>query len=139
MVITNLEIFGVVLLGWYLKDNLFVDEEYRWVFKRRDINLLIGLLVVVLYLIVLIVGLSYKFRLNLMFLVLFYLMRVSDLVVFFYLYEMIFILIMFSIILLGYRYERLLASFLIIFYSFLFSSPMLIMVLLFDHRFLVKN
>lgn len=74
-----------------------------------------------------------------MFIVLIYLMRVRDLVVFFYLYEIIFILIIFSIILLGYRYERLMASFLIIFYSFLFSRPILMMVLLFDHRFLIKN
>lgn len=88
---------------------------------------------------VLMVNLNYKFRLNLMFIILLYLIAVRDLVVFFYLYEMIFILIMFSIILLGYRYERLLASFLIMFYSFLFSRPMLIIVLLFDHRFLIKN
>lgn len=118
---------------------LFFDEEYCWLFKNRDINLLIGVLVVILYLIVLIVNLRYKFRLNLIFIVLLYLMRVRDLVVFFYLYEIIFILIIFSIILLGYRYERLIASFLIIFYSFLFSSPMLMIILLFDHRFLIKH
>lgn len=135
----NLEIFGIGLLGWFLKDILFIDEEYSWVFKNRDINFLIGVLVVILYLMVLMVNLNYKFRLNLMFIILLYLIAVRDLVVFFYLYEMIFILIMFSIILLGYRYERLLASFLIMFYSFLFSRPMLIIVLLFDHRFLIKN
>lgn len=135
----NLEIFGIGLLGWFLKDILFIDEEYSWVFKNRDINFLIGVLVLILYLMVLMVNLNYKFRLNLMFIILLYLIAVRDLVVFFYLYEMIFILIMFSIILLGYRYERLLASFLIMFYSFLFSRPMLIIVLLFDHRFLIKN
>ena len=135
----NLEIFGIGLLGWFLKDILFIDEEYSWVFKNRDINFLIGVLVVILYLMVLMVNLNYKFRLNLMFIILLYLIAVRDLVVFFYLYEMIFILIMFSIILLGYRYERLLASFLIMFYSFLFSRPILMIVLLFDHRFLIKN
>ena len=122
-----------------MKDILFMDEEYTWVFKNRDINFLIRLLVVILYLIVLIVNLRYKFRLNLMFIILLYLIRVRDLIVFFYLYEIIFILIIFSIILLGYRYERLIASFLIIFYSFLFSRPILIIVLLFDHSFLMKN
>jgi len=45
----------------------------------------------------------------------------------------------FVIILLGYSYERLIAAFLIMFYSFLFSSPVLIILLLFDHRFLIKN
>lgn len=135
----NLEIAGVGLLVWGLKDILFLDEEYRWVFKNREINFLMGLLVVMLYLIVLMVRLRYKIRLNLMFIVLMYLMSVRDLVVFFYLYEIIFILIIFSIILLGYRYERLTASFLMIFYSFLFSRPMLMIVLLFDHRFLMKN
>lgn len=46
---------------------------------------------------------------------------------------------MFSIIVLGYSYERLMASFLIMFYSFLFSSPMLIIILLFDYTFLIKG
>jgi len=41
--------------------------------------------------------------------------------------------------LLGYRYERLIAAFLIIFYSFLFSSPTLMIILLFDYRFLMKE
>lgn len=85
------------------------------------------------------VNIGYKIRLNLILVILLYLIRVRDLIVFFYLYEIIFILIMFSIILLGYRYERLLASFLIMFYSFIFSRPMLMMILLFDHTFLIKN
>jgi len=46
---------------------------------------------------------------------------------------------MFVIVLLGYSYERLIAAFLIIFYSFLFSRPLLIMLLLFDKRFLIKE
>jgi len=46
---------------------------------------------------------------------------------------------MFTILLLGYRFERLMAAFIIIFYSFLFSRPTLILLLLFDHRFLIKN
>lgn len=108
-------------------------------FLNTDINFCICLLVVVLYLIVLIVEIRYKISLNFMLISLIYLIRVSDLLVFFYLYEIVFILIIFSIILLGYRYERLLASFIIIFYSFVFSSPVLLIVLLLDHRFLVKN
>ena len=74
-----------------------------------------------------------------MFIILLYLIRTRDLVVFFYLYEIIFILIIFSIIVLGYRFERLRAAFLIMFYSFLFSRPILMIILLFDHRFLIKG
>lgn len=139
MLFFNLEVFGVVLLFFVLKDALFLDEEYSWIFKNRDVNFLILLLVIILYLIILMVNISYKFRLNLLFLVLVYLITVRNLIVFFYLYEIVFILIMFSIILLGYRYERLLASFLIMFYSFLFSSPALLIILLLDHTFLVKG
>ena len=87
----------------------------------------------------LMINISYKFSLNIMFLALIYLIRVSNFIVFFYLYEIVFILIMFSIILLGYSYERLIASFLIIFYSFLFSRPALLIILLLDHNFLIKN
>jgi len=54
-------------------------------------------------------------------------------------YEIVFILIIFLIVLLGYRYERLIAAFLIIFYSFLFSSPTLIIIIIFDYRFLIKE
>lgn len=135
----NLEIFGVFLLIWVLKDILFLEEEYSWVFKNSDLNFLIVFLVLVLYFIVLIINISYKISLNFMLVILLYLIRTRDLIVFFYLYEIIFILIMFSIILLGYSYERLIASFLIIFYSFLFSSPILIIILVFDHTFLIKN
>nr|YP_003331191.1 NADH dehydrogenase subunit 4 [Rotaria rotatoria]ACT21460.1 NADH dehydrogenase subunit 4 [Rotaria rotatoria] len=135
----NLEIFGILLLFWVLKDNLFLDEEYSWMFKNSDVNFLMSLLVILLYLMVLMVNISYKFSLNLMFLALIYLMSVSNLMVFFYLYEMVFILIMFSIILLGYSYERLMASFLMMFYSFLFSSPALLIILMLDRSFLIKN
>lgn len=118
---------------------LFVEEEYSWIFKNSDLNFLISFLVLILYFMVLIVNVRYKIRLNIMLVLLLYLIRVRDLIVFFYLYEIIFILILFSIILLGYSYERLMAAFLIIFYSFLFSRPILIIILLFDHTFLIKN
>jgi hypothetical protein len=52
---------------------------------------------------------------------------------------MVFILIIFVILLLGYSYERLIAAFLIIFYSFLFSRPVLIIILLFEQSFLIKE
>jgi len=86
-----------------------------------------------------IVQINYKNSLNLLFLVLYYLIILSDLVSFFLLYEIVFIFIMFVILLLGYRYERLIAAFLIMFYSFLFSRPILIMLILFDTRFLIKE
>jgi len=54
-------------------------------------------------------------------------------------YEIVFVLIIFTIILLGYSFERLIAAFIIIFYSFLFSSPVLIIILLFDNVFLIKQ
>jgi len=102
-------------------------------------NFWIVFLVFVLYLIVLIVEINYKIRLNLLLISLVFIIYLSDLVLFFFFYEIVFLLIMFTIILLGYSYERLIASFLIIFYSFLFSSPVLILLLLFDHRFLIKE
>jgi NADH-quinone oxidoreductase subunit M len=77
--------------------------------------------------------------LNFLFIALVYLMFVRNFVVFFLLYEMVFLLIMFAIILLGYSFERLIASFLMMFYSFMFSRPALIIVMLFDHSFLIKG
>ena len=68
-----------------------------------------------------------------------YIIIVRDLVSFFLMYEIVFILIIFTIVLLGYSYERLIAAFLIIFYSFLFSSPTLIIILIFDYTFLIKE
>lgn len=58
---------------------------------------------------------------------------------FFFIYEIIFILIMFAILVLGYSYERLIARFIMIFYSFLFSSPMMVLLLLIDKSFLIKS
>ena len=97
------------------------------------------LLVFLIYLIMLIVEFRFKISLNFLFLVLLYIIIVRDLITFFLLYEIVFILIIFVIVLLGYRFERLLAAFIIIFYSFLFSSPTLIIILLFDFSFLIKQ
>lgn len=123
----------------WLKDSLYLDEEYRWFIKNRDVNFWIVFLVLILYLIILIVEINYKIRLNFLFIILYYLIIIRDLIVFFLLYEIVFILIIFVIILLGYSYERLMAAFLIIFYSFLFSSPVLIILILFDYSFLIKE
>ena len=81
----------------------------------------------------------FKIRLNFLFIILIFIIMVSDLVAFFLIYEIVFILIIFTIILLGYRYERLMAGFLIIFYSFLFSRPTLIIIIIFDYSFLIKE
>jgi NADH-quinone oxidoreductase subunit M len=135
----NLEIFVVFLVFILLKDLLFLDEEYNWFVKNRDLNFWIIFLVFVLYLIIIIVEINYKNGLNFLFLVLLYIIIVVDLVVFFFFYEIVFILIIFTIVLLGYRYERLIAAFLMMFYSFLFSRPVLIILLLFDNRFLIKE
>lgn len=128
-----------MVLFFVLQRNLFLDEEYTWVFKNSDINLWIIMLVLILFLIINLVEFSYKFRMNLLLIALFYIMSLRNLVQFFLLYEVVFVLIIFVIVLLGYSYERLIAAFLIIFYSFMFSSPVLIIVILFDYIFLIKE
>lgn len=97
------------------------------------------ILVFILYLIILMTEIRFKIRLNFLFIILIFIIMVSDLIAFFLIYEIVFILIIFTIILLGYRYERLMAGFLIIFYSFLFSSPTLIIIIIFDYSFLIKE
>jgi len=135
----NLEVSGIILGFFLLCENTFSEEEYNWIFKIRDINFFIIILVLVLYLIIIIVEFNFKIRLNLLFIVLFNIIIISDLLVFFILYEIVFILIIFVIILLGYRFERLMAAFIIIFYSFLFSRPIIIIIMVFDYRFLIKQ
>lgn len=127
------------MVVYYFSKNLFLDEEYYSIFKISDINFWIIILIFILYLIILSVEISFKFRLNLLLYVLINLIWVSNFIVFFFFYEIIFILIIFVIILLGYSYERLIASYLIIFYSFLFSSPIIIIFLIFDYNFLIKS
>lgn len=139
MLFINLEIYGIFIIRYILRNNLFLDEEYNRFFKNRDLNFWIEILVLVVYLIVVLVELNYKFSLNLLFFSLLLIIIVRDFLVFFSFYEIIFILIIFVIVLLGYNYERLIAAFLIIFYSFLFSRPSLIIILLFDLTFLIKN
>ena len=117
----------------------FRDDEYNWFMKISDINFWMIFLVLLLYLIIIIVEFSYKISLNFLFIVLLYIIIVSDLLTFFLLYEIVFVLIIFVIVLLGYRYERLIAAFLIMFYSFLFSRPTLIIILLFEKTFLIKE
>lgn len=119
--------------------NLWLEEEFFSTYKIIDVNFWILMLVFFLYLIILIVEISVKLRLNLLFFILLMLIKSRNFLVFFFYYEIIFIVIIFVILLLGYRYERLLASYLIIFYSFIFSSPVLILLLLFNQVFLIKN
>jgi len=135
----NLEILGFFILWKILLSYPFNEEEYDIFYKNRDLNFWIVLLVIILYLIILIVDISYKIRLNFLFIILYYIIKVNDLVRFFLIYEIVFVLIIFTIILLGYSFERLIAAFIIIFYSFLFSRPVLIIILLFDSSFLIKQ
>jgi len=116
-----------------------MEEEYYGLLKIREMNFLMVLLVFVIYLIITMVEFSFKIRINFLFLGLLWIMFVRDLVIFFLLYEIVFILIIFTIVLLGYRFERLIAAFLIMFYSFLFSRPTLMMVMVFEKRFLIKE
>ncbi len=122
-----------------LKDSLYIDEEYYLVFKNSELRFWMVALIFLMVLIILIIDFRFKIRLIFLFVVLYYIIILNNLVSFFLLYEIIFVLIIFAIILLGYSFERLIAGFLIIFYSFLFSSPILIILLLFDHRFLIKE
>lgn len=92
----------------------------------------------VLYLIIQQIRISYYIRINFLFVVLFFILQVSNWLVFYFLYEMVFVCIIFAIIILGYSYERLSALYLIIFYSFLFSSPCLIVIVNLDYCFMVK-
>lgn len=82
---------------------------------------------------------SLKMSTVFMFRRLFYAIILNNLVSFFLIYEIVFILIIFSLIVLGYSYERLMAGFLIIFYSFLFSRPTLMILMIFDYSFLIKT
>jgi hypothetical protein len=116
-----------------------LEEEYSFIFKYSEIGFWMVILILVLYLIILIIEFSYKIRIGLIRISLFFLIIIRDFLSFFLLYEIVFILIIFSIVLLGYRFERLMASFLILFYSFLFSSPVLIMLIVFDYRFIIKE
>lgn len=135
----NSEIIVYVLILYYFRKNLFLDEEYYRILKISDINFWMILLVLILYLIISRIEISFKLSLNLLIFALVYLIWVSNFIVFYFIYEIIFILIIFVIVLLGYRYERLIAAYLIIFYSFLFSRPVIILFLLFDFTFLIKN
>ncbi len=107
--------------------------------KIREINFFIVLLVFILYLMILMVDFRYKIRINMLLYILVYIIWVNRIIIFFFLFEIVFVLIIFVIVLLGYRFERLMAAFIIIFYSFLFSRPILIIVLLFDNVFLMKE
>jgi len=122
-----------------LINSLFLDEEYWALIKISEINFWISFLILFLFLIIIIIETTIKTSLNILFVILLLIILLSDFVSFFLLYEIVFIIIMFAIVLLGYSYERLIAAFLIIFYSFLFSSPILIMLVLFDHSFLIKE
>ena len=139
MIIFNLEIFGIFLLVFLIKDSLYLDEEYWMRVKNSDLNFWIVILVLILFLIINIIEFNYKIRLGIIFIVLYFLILLSDFIRFFLFYEIIFILILFAILLLGYRYERLIAGFLMIFYSFIFSRPVLIILVIFDNRFLIKE
>jgi len=118
-------------------DNLFMSEEYSGIFIMSELNWLLLFLVVVLLLIVLYECGKILVSVVLMMVVLSLIILVNRMVVFFLFYEMLFVLIMFSILVLGYRFERLIAGFIIIFYSFLFSSPTMILLIMMDRQYLL--
>lgn len=82
---------------------------------------------------------SYGLSLAYIFILLVFMLWSSNFWVFYFSYEIIFILIIFSILILGYSYERLFALYIIIVYSFIFSSPCLAIFFLIDNVFLIKN
>lgn len=127
-------ILSVVFIFFYP----YLDFEYNSWIHISDINFWMVILVVFLFLIIIIIETSIKIRIIFIFISLFYGMLFNNIVRFFLVYEIVFILIIFSLIVLGYRFERLIAGFLIIFYSFLFSRPTLIILIIFDYSFLIK-
>lgn len=135
----NSEILVYIVVLKLLIKNLFIDEEYYGLLKITDLNFWILFLVLLLYFMILRVEITFKLRLNMLLLRLIYLMYVSNFFIFFFLYEIVFVLIIFVIVLLGYRFERLIAAYLMMFYSFLFSSPMIMLFLVFDYVFLFKS
>ena len=133
------ELSSIGLLLCCLKIIGFVEEEYNWRGRVDDFILLLLFLIVVLYIILLVIGIKYKIRISLLFFFMYFCVKSRSLFVFFFIYEIIFILIIFSLIFLGYRLERLMASFLIIIYSFIFSRPVIIVCLLLDYGFIIKE
>lgn len=138
MILVRVEFFRVILLVIESLLYPFLDIEYNVYIKIRVLNYWIVILVLVLYLIIIIVEVRLKLRLAFLFLSMFYLIKVNDFLIFFLVYEIVFILIIFSILILGYSFERVIAGYLIIFYSFMFSRPTLILLILFDKVFLIK-
>jgi len=118
-------------------NNLFLGEEYNGLFIMSELNWLLLLLVVVLLLMVLYECGKMLLRVVFIIVVLRLIILVNRMVVFFLFYEILFVLIMFSILVLGYRFERLIAGFMIIFYSFLFSSPTIILLIIIDRQYLL--
>lgn len=118
---------------------MFNDIEYssRWI--MADYNFWMVVLVLILYLIMQSVRVGYYIRVNMLFILLFVMLQVSNWFVFYFIYEIVFVFIIFVIIALGYRYERLAALYLIMCYSFFFSRPCLIVIVVLDQRFLIKN
>ena len=122
-----------------LRLNLFLDEEFHTCFKIIDINFWILALVFILYLIILSRNISYKFSLNLLLILLYFTFYLSNWLTFYFLYEIVFIITIFVIILIGYRFERLIAAYLMLFYSFIFSSPIIIIILIISKSFFIKQ
>lgn len=135
----NSELYIFVLVWYYLFKNLFLDEEYVGFLKLRDVTWWIIMLTIILYVIIVRVNITFKLSLNLLYFFLIFLLWTSNFLIFYLVYEIVFVLIIFVIIVLGYSYERLIAAYLILFYSFLFSSPLIILFLNFDYVFLTKQ
>lgn len=118
---------------------MFLDEEFSLFMKITEYNFFIVLLLFLLYVIIISIIISYKFRLNLLFFLLFFMLKTLRFLYFYFIYEIVFVFIIFVILVLGYRYERLRALYLILFYSFIFSSPCLLVMLRLDYIFLIKG
>lgn len=128
-----------MLLVYFLCSNLFLDIELARGFRLTEVSWWILILVVLLYAIIIRIKMFYRLSLRVIIVLLSLILRTRSIWVFYFMYEIIFIFIIFSIIILGYRFERLSALYLIIFYSFLFSSPCLAIFLVRENIFLIKN
>lgn len=78
----NLEFYGVILMLYYLRILNFLDEEFNGFIKLSLINFWMVILVFILYLIILIVEIFVKFRLNYLLIILIIIIRVSSILIF---------------------------------------------------------
>jgi len=130
--------FILILLILFLTLNyLYFYEEYSIMFKLEPGSWFLVFLVFILLVFIVYDYISNWFRVLALFIRLIRILMVNSVIIFYFMFELLFTLIMFSILLLGYSLERLIAGYLMLFYSFLFSSPSLFILILVDNSLFI--